>query len=64
MTIKISWIDAQRQHRMAIRNAYLIADIDVMRDAMANQDDYGRSVLQDMIAACVDQDVDNFGLTF
>ena len=54
---------AQRQQRGNIRNAYLIEDVSTIRAAMAQQDAFGKSVLQGMLDECEKHGVDNYGKT-
>jgi len=54
---------AQRQQRQNIRNAYLVASIEEMEAGKAQQNDFGKSVLQEMIDECKQHGVDNYGKT-
>lgn len=51
----------QRRQRQNIRNAYLVASLDELRRGQETQDAYGKSVLQEMIDACLAHGVDNHG---
>lgn len=55
--------DAQKQQRTNLRNAYLTASVDELRRGMAQQDAFGRSVLQEMLDECERHGVDNYGKT-
>lgn len=51
----------QRGLRIMIRNLFLIADIEELESAKANYDEFGRSVLQEMIDTCKMYGVTNHG---
>ena len=49
--------------RQNIRNAYLIESVETIKEGMAQQDEFGKSCLQEMLDACEEHKVDNFGKT-
>ena len=51
----------QQRQRSNLRNAYLIEDVDTIRNGMERQDEYGKLVLQEMIDECKKHGVDNYG---
>lgn len=52
-----------RQIRQNIKNAHLCSSIEEMEQAKKVQNEYGKSVLDEMIQECLDQNVDNYGKT-
>jgi hypothetical protein len=61
--IVIQMTQAQRNQRSNIRNAYLLEDVDTMKEAQRNQDEFGKACLQEMIDECIEAGVSNYGLT-
>jgi hypothetical protein len=54
---------AQRQQRQNIRNGYLIESVETIKAGMAQQDEFGKACLQEMLDECEKHGVDNFGKT-
>jgi hypothetical protein len=54
---------AQRQQRQNIRNGYLVESVETIKAGMDQQDEFGKSCLQDLLDECEKHGVDNFGKT-
>ena len=54
---------SQRQQRSNIRSLFLTATVEEMERAKGSYDAFGKLVLEEMIAKCRADGVDNFGET-
>ena len=51
---------AQRQQRQNIRNGYLVESVETIKAGMDQQDEFGKSCLQDLLDECEKHGFDNF----